>query len=263
MLAFLEETPLPPDLQWTKDRDFLYYFEAERQIIIRGLLAARGLNSGSQFSILDFGFLHGLTQEFLHRAFPLAQITVCDLPGSPIFEEQEYMAVVAKRQYLRLLPLDINEVASLPEKYGVVILGEVIEHLDPTQTARSLENLRRVSTAGGLLIVTTPNASGLYNCWMTLRQKDVIQSAPIPNRTFGYGHIHLWTPKLLRETAEHFGWQYQDLLFYHGREAEKFEEIGESWVSLGAQVNIRLLKFLGDRFPHLRGFFVAAFTAKN
>jgi 2-polyprenyl-3-methyl-5-hydroxy-6-metoxy-1,4-benzoquinol methylase len=263
MLSFLEQTPLTQDLQWTKDWDFLYHFEAERQIIMREMIAAQGLHPGSAFSILDFGFLHGLTQEFLHRGFPSAQITVCDLPSSPIFQDREYMAAIGKRGYLQLLPMNINEVASLKDKYDVIVLGEVIEHFDPTQTARALENLKRVAAPGCLLIVTTPNAAGLYNCWMTLRQKDVIQSAPIPDKTFGYGHIHLWSPKLLRETAEHFGWQYQDTRFYHGREAEKFEEIRESWVSLGAQLNIRLLKFLGNRFPNLRGFFIAAFTSKG
>jgi hypothetical protein len=48
MLAFLEATPLSPDLDWTKDRDFLFHFEAARQIIVRNLLFAAGLRAYSQ-----------------------------------------------------------------------------------------------------------------------------------------------------------------------------------------------------------------------
>lgn len=263
MLSFLNANPLTSDLEWTKDWDFLYHFEAARQIIARDLLHAAGISADRTFRVLDFGYLHGLTQEFLHRAFPSAEMTVCDLPSSPIFENKNYLEAIARRHYLRLIPLNINDIGSLTEKYDVIIVGEVIEHLDPTQTASALQHLKQVANPGCILIVTTPNAAGLYNCWMTLRQKDVIQVSPIPNKTFGYGHIHLWSLKLLRETAEHFGWQFKDARFYHGREGEKFEEIKDTWVSLGAQINIRLLKFLTNRFPQWRGFFIAAFVTKN
>lgn len=259
MLKFLQESSLPSDLEWTKDLDFLYYFEAERQRIVQELLSTAGVKPSGSIKILDFGFLHGLTQEFIHRALPNALITVCDLPSSPIFQDEKYLSIIKQRGYLRLLPLDLNDIQKLPEKFDVIILAEVIEHLDPTQTARALANLKQVANPGCILIVTTPNAAGLYNCWMTLRQKDAVQVAPLPNKTFGLGHIHLWTLKLLRETAEYHGWRFRGAQFYHGREAEKFEEIKAAWVGLGAQINIRLLKFLATRNPHWRGFFVASF----
>jgi Methyltransferase domain len=260
MLKFLQESPLPSDLGWTKDLDFLYHFEAERQMIVQELLSAAGVKSGKSIKILDFGFLHGLTQEFLHRALQNASITVCDLPSSPIFQDEKYLSVIKQRKYLRLLPLNLNDIQKLSEKFDVIILAEVIEHLDPTQTARALSNLKQAANPGCILIVTTPNAAGLYNCWMTLRQKDAVQVAPLPNKTFGFGHIHLWTLKLLRETAEYHGWKFQGARFYHGREAEKFEEIKEAWVGLAAQINIRLLKLLTTRNPQWRGFFVASFN---
>ena len=261
MLAFLESTPLSPDLEWTKDWDFLYHFEAERQLHVRDLLAKAGVHPDSAFKVLDVGYLHGLTQEFLHRAFPQVEITVYDLPSSPIFSDRQYLQAIEARGYLRLVPQNIDDLRGGAEKYDVIVLGEVVEHMDPTQVAQALHNIRKVAAPNAVLIITTPNAAGLYNCYMTLRQKDAIQVAPIPNKTHGYGHIHLWSLNLLRQTAGVCGWAFLDARFYHGREGEKFEEIKKAWVGLGAQINIRLLKILADKKPQWRGFFVAAFTA--
>jgi hypothetical protein len=97
---------------------------------------------------------------------------------------------------------------------------------------------------------------------MTMTEGDAIQLTPIPDETRGYGHIHLWSPKLLRQTAEYCGWTFKGVEYYHGREAEKFEEVRKAWVSLKAQILVRTVKFLGDRYPALRGFFVSAFLAK-
>ncbi len=263
MLAFLESTPLSPDLEWTKDRDFLFHFEAQRQIIVRELLIGAGLRPEALLKILDVGYLHGLTQEFTHRAFPKAMITVYDLPSSPIFSDKPYLAAIEARGYLKLIPQNIDDIKEGSEKYDVIVLGEVVEHMDPTQVARLFQNLKKVAAANAVLIVTTPNAAGLYNCYMTLRQKDAIQVAPIPNKTHGYGHIHLWSHRLLKETAEYSGWQHKDVRYYHGREGEKFEEINSHWVGLMAQINIRILKLLGDRFSHLRGFYVASFETRG
>ena len=263
MLTFLEETPLTKDLQWTKDLDFLYHFEAERQLIVRDLLDKAGVRPQSPIKVLDFGFLHGLTQEFFYRAFPQSKITVCDLPSSPIFESKTYLEAIGKRDYLRLVPLNLDDVTTLPEKYDVIILGEVIEHLDPTQVARAFVNLRKVASPKCVFIITTPNGAGFYNSWMMLQQKNVIQSPPIPDKTFGYGHIHLWSLNILKLTADHYGWTFLDARFYHGREGEMFEEVKAAWGSLGTQIKVRLLKFIAERTPKWRGFYVAAFTVKN
>lgn len=262
MLNFLERTPLSPDLHWTRDRDYLFHFEAQRNLLVNNLILKSGLTPADTFEVLDFGYLHGLTQEFLHRGFPGAKITVCDLPSSPIFEDKGYMQSIRERGYLELIPSSIDDVLKLGRQFKVIMLGEIIEHLDPTQVAKMFENLRKVMLPGGLLIITTPNASGLYNCLMTLTEKDGVQAAPIPEKTFGYGHIHLWSPKVLKQTAQHFGWNPGSVEFYHGREGEKFEEVNSAWVSLKAQILIRAIKFLGNKFPKMRGFMVASFSPK-
>ena len=263
MLAFLESTPLSPDLEWTKDRDFLFHFEAKRQLLVRELLSGAGLQPEARLNILDVGYLHGLTQEFIHRAFPKATITVYDLPSSPIFADEKYLAAIEARGYLRLIPKNIDDIEEGPEKYDVIVLGEVVEHMDPTQVARALRNLRKVAAPNCILVITTPNAAGVYNCYMTLRQKAPVQVAPIPNKTHGYGHIHLWSPSLLGETAEYAGWSDKDIRFYHGREGEMFERLKRQPFALKAQIIVRMLKLIADRIPTQRGFFVAAFEAKG
>lgn len=263
MLTFLESTPLSPDLDWTKDRDFLFHFEAARQIIVRRLLMSAGLNSSKTARVLDVGYLHGLTQEFTHRAFPRAQITVFDLPSSPIFSDTAYLRAIEARGYLALKAKNADELTPADGAFDVFILGEVIEHMDPTKVARLLANLAKMASENAVLIITTPNAAGLYNCYMTFRQKDATQVPPIPNPTHGYGHIHVWNLPILARTAEHFGWSFRRAEYYHGREGEMFARINKQWSGLTAQINMRFIKILAGFKPNWRGFFVAAFTANN
>jgi 2-polyprenyl-3-methyl-5-hydroxy-6-metoxy-1,4-benzoquinol methylase len=262
MMTFLKSSPLTEDLYGTRDEDYIFHFEAPRALLVRNMLLKAGVGPLECFKVLDFGYLHGLTQEFLHRAFPNARLVVYDLPTAPIFSNPAYMQAIKERHYLELVPGRIEELPEDKAGYWVITLGEIVEHLDPTLVATVLAKLRRIIDPGTVLVVTTPNASGLYNCYMTMSGGDAIQVAPIPNKTHGYGHIHLWSPKLLKETAEHFGWSMLGIEYYHGREGEKFSEVRNKWVSLKAQILVRTVKLLGDRLPRLRGFFVAAFVAR-
>ena len=152
-------------------------------------------------------------------------------------------------------------IASERRPTPAVLLGEIIEHLDPSHVLEILRKLRAVVAPGGVLVVTTPNGAGLYNCLMTLRNRDQIQVAPIPTPLVGIGHIHLWSGPVLRETAEYAGWKFKDIQYYHGREAEKFARARRIWGGLKAQLLLRGIEFLANRTPNYRGFFVATFTA--
>ena len=261
MMRFLESTPLPSGLHGMRNWDFLYHFEAERHWLICDLLKRAGITSEQPLQVLDFGYLHGLTQEFFHRAFPNAQIDVCERPSSPIFKDEAYLAVVKQWKYLNLIPCDIADFKAGEKKYDVIVVGEVIEHLDPSLVARALEKWRSAAKPGGVLIVTTPNGAGLYNCNMTLTGKDEVQVPPLPDEMMGFGHIHLWGFRLLDKTAAFFGWKARDVAYFHGREGEKYEEIKKPGVGLKSRLFIKVLKFFTNRKPHLRGFFVASFVA--
>ena len=253
MLAFLNQCPEGPEVSECKDLSFLYHFEAARQLIVREHLYQFGFRKDEEVDILDFGFLSGITQEFTHQAFPRAKFRVFDRPDGSLLKNQQYLGEIRKRKYLSLEPGDLTELEAIPGKYDIIHLGEIIEHIDPTRVAKALKMLRGCAKQKCCLIITTPNKRGLYNCWMTLRGKDSIEVAPIPNPVHGYGHIHLWGADILAETAAVCGWSSSSTSFYHGREGEKFDK--------RMPLTIRAIKFFAERYPNMRGFFVSSFRA--
>lgn len=262
MLEFLNENPPNPDIEMSKDADFLYHFEAARNLLVRECLKSAGINPSAELSVLDFGYLTGITQEFIHRYLPKARFMVFDHPNSPIFKDEAYLKIIRRRTYLQLEPLDVSKAERIPGSYDIIFLGEIIEHLDPSAVANFLNVLRNSAKPDCVLVITTPNATGLYNCWMTMTGKAPVQVAPIPNPVHGYGHIHLWSPAILNQTAEHFGWAPKEVRYYHGREAEMFARAKRKWAGLKATFFLRGIEFLANRKPTLRGFFVATYRVK-
>jgi SAM-dependent methyltransferase len=79
--------------------------------------------------------------------------------------------------------------ALLPERFDLVILSHVIEHV--YRPAAFLEDVMRVVDAGGLLVVVTPNAAGMAarlcgRWWTMLKPHD---------------HVSMMTPDGLRRTC--------------------------------------------------------------
>lgn len=259
MREFLAGIPKSLGLEWTLDEEYLFHFEAPRVLLIRDMILKKGFKPDAEFRILDVGYLHGLIPEFIHRYFPKARFTICDRPESPVFHDPAYKELTRSRAYMELVPCDIKNVASMGRgKFDVILLGEMIEHVDPTVVVASLLSLRQLVDPSSLLIITTPNGSGFYNCMMGMGAG--VMAAPIPHPVMGYGHIHLWSPKLLDETARHCGWRPEWIEFYHGREAEQFAEINRRWVNLKGQIFMRLTKLIGDLKPARKGFFIAAYV---
>jgi hypothetical protein len=265
MVGWLKRCPPSVGLEASPDPTFLYkyalHFEAPRSLLVRQLMLDSGIKPEQEFAILDFGYLSGLTQEFIHRTFPKAKFTVYDHPDSPIFRDSNYLQTIKAMGYVELLASDVTKIQEINESYDVIILGEIIEHLDPTTVANLLKILRRAAKPNALLIVTTPNASGLYNCWMILTGKQRVQVAPIPDPVHGYGHIHLWSPVLLDQTAQHYGWKPQAVRFYHGRDGEMLDRIRNKWEGLKSYLLLRILEITTKKWPKLKGFFVSAYKA--
>lgn len=265
MLAWLKRCPPSVGLEQSPDPTLLHkytlHFEAPRNLIVRRLMLDSGIKPEQEFTILDFGYLSGLTQEFTHRAFPHARFTVFDRPNSPIFKDPAYLETVRSRGYVKLLPGDATETQDFNGPFDVMILGEIIEHLDPTTVPDLFKTLKRAAKPSTLLLITTPNASGIYNCLMTLSGKQRAQEAPIPNATHGFGHIHLWSPPLLDETAAYCGWKPQAVLYYHGREGEMLDTIRSKWCGVKPYLLLKLMEFSTKKWPRLKGFFVSAYKA--
>ena len=257
MLQFVGSIPSSAGLDWVKDPDFLYFFEAPRLLAMRFALEAGNFGQGEADNVLDFGYLHGLIPEFLHRAYPRARFVVGDHPNSPLFQNPEYLEVIRGRDYVRLLPLDIAEAGTVRDSFDLIVLGEIIEHLDPTTVARVLEDLRPRLRPNGMLLVTTPNAVSLKNAVYGLAGQDA-QHPPIPDRMMGFGHIHLWSYPLLKRTMEHCGWRPAHVCYFHGFEEWERAKASEHWGSLRWQLATRLLFMIATWVKRWRGFMVTS-----
>ncbi len=256
MLDFVRQIPASANLEWVKDYNFLYHFEAERLLVMRSALLRAGFSPENNFQVLDFGYLHGLIPEFLHRFFPKAQFTVLDHPDSPNFQENDYLQLIKARKYLKLEPCDIAHLDERQGNFDLIVLGEIIEHLDPTVVARSAENLRQKINERGRLLITTPNGAGIKNLFYTLIGRDS-EHPVIPNETMNYGHIHLWPPQQLEKTLQHYGWQNDETYFTHGFERSAFCESNHRWGSLRHQILTKCLYFAAQWRPRWRGFTVS------
>ncbi|MEO8244355.1 MAG: selenide, water dikinase SelD [bacterium] len=84
---------------------------------MRKLLLDAGFQPNTEFHVLDFGYLHGLVPEFLHRFFPRSRFTILDHPDSPNFRNAEYLSVIRQRDYLKLISLGSQ--TALADKWGL------------------------------------------------------------------------------------------------------------------------------------------------
>jgi SAM-dependent methyltransferase len=122
-----------------------------------------------------------------------------DAAGVEAARELGYEAYVADAQdeaQLRELGL---------EPAAVVVAGEVIEHLE--SPGRFLAAIRQLVEPGGLLIVTTPNASALANALAPVLGLELVHP----------DHMAVFTPRTLAGILERCGWCEPEVSFYQRR----------------------------------------------
>ncbi|MCU0271155.1 MAG: class I SAM-dependent methyltransferase [Acidimicrobiales bacterium] len=81
------------------------------------------------------------------------------------------------------------------EPAEVVIAGEVIEHLD--DPGSFLDGLHALVVPGGRLVVTTPNAYGLFNVFASLALREINHP----------DHVTMFTWRTLTNLAARHGWE--------------------------------------------------------
>jgi 2-polyprenyl-3-methyl-5-hydroxy-6-metoxy-1,4-benzoquinol methylase len=154
-----------------------------------GLLRSHGVPKGR---VLDVGAGYGFFLEALERA------------GYPTdgMEISEHAAAEArKRSRGQVARQGAEEPFPFPDSsYDAVTLWDVIEHLRDYDAA--LANCRRVLKPGGKLFVITLNAHSLAR--PLLGKKWAWYQDPT--------HIHMFTPRMLREGLEKAGLQVERLL---------------------------------------------------
>lgn len=115
------------------------------------------------------GLLHGKPDPILHdlltTRLPKLAITwtVIDHPQSATIQDTTIRRWVDQRG-IRLMAQDFREQSSVPEgEADVVLCTEIMEHLDYSNAIRLLRNCRKALAPGGMLLMTTPNATYVLN----------------------------------------------------------------------------------------------------
>ncbi|MBI2705401.1 MAG: methyltransferase domain-containing protein [Actinobacteria bacterium] len=84
----------------------------------------------------------------------------------------------------------------------VVIAGEVIEHID--DPGSFLRGLHALVAPGGQLIITTPNAYGLFNVFASLALREINHP----------DHVLMFTWRTLTNLASRYGWKPVETALY-------------------------------------------------
>jgi 2-polyprenyl-3-methyl-5-hydroxy-6-metoxy-1,4-benzoquinol methylase len=135
-------------------------------------LLTRPLRGSNPVRILDFGCGNG---DFL---------TTCELHG---FEVLGVDRSAARRGNARV-PI-VSSLEEIDGLFHAVTLFEVLEHLDDPRSV--IESLRERLMAGGILVLETPDATGVTH----------IASKSDSDKIFPLDHINGFTPRTLRDFA--------------------------------------------------------------
>lgn len=93
----------------------------------------------------------------------------------------------------------IDEIINANEKYDIVTLIEVLEHLDDKYLKSTFDNIKRILKPNGKLFITTPNDEDLL--------KSLVLS-PETNKVFHrWQHIRNWTEETLKNYCELSGFK--------------------------------------------------------
>ena len=152
-------------------------------------------------------------------------VMVHKLPKAPLVDRIEYLATLARgRRVIHVGFVDTGcqtmQAAAGYEAYAadcrdpealatldiapaqLVIAGEVIEHLD--DPGAFLAGLQTLVAPGGQLVVTTPNAYGLFNVLASLARREINHP----------DHVMMFTWRTLTNLASRHGWAPDETRVY-------------------------------------------------
>jgi 2-polyprenyl-3-methyl-5-hydroxy-6-metoxy-1,4-benzoquinol methylase len=120
----------------------------------------------------------------------------------------------------------IDDLLSRHEKFDVIFLLEVIEHLDDNWLDRTLTNCRQLLKPRGALIITTPNEE---------RLEDNVVYCPVSNLTFHrWQHVRSWSSRSLRDILKRYGFEVASV------QATNFRQAAPAGISIARRVLRRM-----------------------
>ncbi len=247
---------------------FYTEFESPRLAAVLREIAAcmDGRSQSEPLRLLDFGYLTGLVPRTLLGFLPI-NYNVIDHPNAPVFSNAaEQTKLISQGIRLHQCALEsaveVQRVFPTLGQFDVILLGEIVEHLDPTAVANLIARLRSLLKPAGRLIVTTPNLFGIANIARHLVGKDV-QAVPLGHEVMIQGHIHLWSPSILKALCEQLGLHQKSLFYFHGLEGTQYVQSNHQWRSLGYQIWHKGLHAAACLVTRWQGFFVTSFSLKQ
>lgn len=141
-------------LDWQSDSSFIKKFEAPRIAEIINIISKK-FNNKDKVRCLEVGFLHGFTPKSIVNFLDNTEVVCIDRPSSEIFQSEEVKNFNSdENSKIKVKPLDLNETDNFKNeigKFDVIILGEVIEHIDPIFCSTILKNFYNNFLEGGEL----------------------------------------------------------------------------------------------------------------
>lgn len=168
------------------------------------ILNASGMASGHQdFSICEYLIKHEFKVEW----------TAFESPNSPYLNNSSFLEKIKKLPiYLDLIDLN-NEFLQQKNKYDVIVLTEIAEHLDYTTFLNTLANIREMMDSKSILIITTPNSTNIISRLMFLLGKGDFGyfGDGLANKKMGlYGHITYYDVKRMKGILEDIGFNIEE-----------------------------------------------------
>ena len=160
-------------------------------------------------SVLDLGCGRGYLLRSLHERLPAAKFYGVELSEQAVREARDAGVDIFVQDIAARLPLADGSV-------DLAIMGEVIEHVfDPDAC---IEEVRRVLSPGGTLVVTTPNLASWLNRGLLFFGVQPVFSETSTRKKYGHwlglfgqkktntqGHLKLFTLGALRELLADLG----------------------------------------------------------
>lgn len=165
----------------------------------RQILKATGLSQRRLLRVLDFGCGPGFIVDHLERLGTRWRYTGLDFSAASVRK----VAEKASRHpwfegavHVTKLPSPLEDGA-----FDVVLLLEVVEHLDDDRLSAVLDEVRRLLRTGGTVVVTTPNEEDLSVCSKLCPECGAVFHE--------WQHVRSWTVARLARRFEQHGFRRQ------------------------------------------------------